>query len=215
MNETINKILDGSAAVKAAIAGGIMALLIGVYFLMFFQDTAEELTKVEDLTKTVKLEIAEKQRVVANLPKFEAEVARLDVELKKALSELPDDKEIPRLLEKIADKAKEAGLDVRLFRPKPENRKDFYAEVPVEIEVGGGFHQVATFFDEVAHLDRIVNVDQFSMTDPKRGQNELIMKTSLTANSFRFLSEAERPKVDEKGAGKRRKKKTTAAKEDE
>jgi type IV pilus assembly protein PilO len=131
--------------------------------------------------------------------------------LKKALAELPDNKEIPQLLEKVADKAKDAGLDVRLFVPKAEQRKDFYAEVPVQIEVGGGYHQVATFFDEVSHLERIVNINEFSMSDPERTDSGLVLKTSLVATSFRFLDESERPKEDT-ATGKHRRKKPSAAK---
>lgn len=206
MNETIEKIIDASIAVRLAILGGVVALLVGFYWFFFFQSSQEELAKLDEDAQRLETEVSEKQRIVANLPKFEAEVERLDGELKKALAELPDEKEIPQLLEKIADKAKDSGLDVRLFRPKGEQRKDFYAEVPVEIEVAGGFHQVATFFDEVSRLERIVNIDSFSMTDPKMSENGRILKTSLVATSFRFLDEKERPKEEESGAKKRRRK---------
>jgi len=206
VNETIEKIIDASIAVRLAILGGVVALLVGFYWFFFFQSSQEELAKLDEDAQRLETEVSEKQRIVANLPKFEAEVERLDGELKKALAELPDEKEIPQLLEKIADKAKDSGLDVRLFRPKGEQRKDFYAEVPVEIEVAGGFHQVATFFDEVSRLERIVNIDSFSMTDPKMSENGRILKTSLVATSFRFLDEKERPKEEESGAKKRRRK---------
>ena len=206
MNEKIDQLIDAPIAVRAMVVGGVAALLVGIYWLMFFSATQEELSALEADTKRIQTEVSEKQRIAANLPKFEKEVERLDVELKKALTELPDQKEIPQLLEKIADKAKDSGLDVQLFRPKTEQRKDFYAEVPVEIEVAGGFHQVATFFDEVSRLERIVNIDSVSMTDPKMTDSGRILKTALVATSFRFLDEKERPKEEEGEAKKRRKK---------
>lgn len=212
MNETLEKIIELPIAARGAILAAVAAIIGAAYWFLFYQALHEQFVELEEATKKVKLEVSEKERIAANLPKFEAEVERLDVELKKALAELPDEKEIPQLLEKIADKAKDAGLDVRLFKPKSEQRKDFYAEVPVEIEIGGGFHQVATFFDEVSHLERIVNIDQFSMTDPKLGENGLDLKSSLVATSFRFLNEKERPKEGQ-GGGKRRKKKGGASTE--
>ncbi len=215
MNETLEKIIELPIAVRGLIVAAFAALLIGAYWFLILSPVQEELAKVEEDSNRIELEVAEKQRIVANLPKFEAEVERLDVELKKALSELPDEKEIPQLLEKIADKAKESGLDVRLFRPKTEQRKDFYAEVPVEIEVGGGFHQVATFFDEVSRLERIVNIDSFSLTDPKRAESGRMLKTSLVATSFRFLDEKERPKADEGAGGKRRRKRAASSEGEE
>ena len=207
MNETLEKVIELPVVARGGILAAFLSLLVGAYWYLFYQSVFEELTKVEEETKNVQLEVAEKQRIAANLPKFEAEVERLNVELRKALSELPDEKEIPQLLERIADKAKGSGLDVKLFRPKVEQRKDFYAEVPVEIEVEGGYHQVATFFDEVSRLERIVNIDQFSMIEPKVGEQGRNMKTALVANSFRFLDEAERPKPDEAAGGKRRRNK--------
>ena len=64
---------------------------------------------------------------------------------------------------------------------------------------------MAAFFDEVGHLERIVNIDDFSMTDPKKGDAGRYMKTSLVATSFRFLDESERPKEDKGKSSKRRK----------
>lgn len=207
MNETVEKVIELPIAARLGMLAAFLGLLIGAYWYLFYQTVFEELSKVDEETKNVQTEVSEKKRIAENLPKFEAEVERLNVELRKALSELPDEKEIPQLLERIADKAKGSGLDVKLFRPKVEQRKDFYAEVPVEIEVAGGYHQVATFFDEVSRLERIVNIDQFSMTEPKMGEQGRNMKTALVANSFRFLDEAERPKKDEAAGGKRRRNK--------
>jgi len=209
VNETLEKIVELPIVARVAMLLALLGLLVAAYWFMFYQSVYESLSKVEEETKAVQTEVSEKQRVAANLPKFEAEVERLNVELKKALSELPDEKEIPELLERIADKAKGSGLDVQLFRPKVEQRKDFYAEVPVEIEVQGGYHQVATFFDEVSRLERIVNIDQFSISEPKNGEQGRNMKIALVANSFRFLEEAERPKQDEATTGKRRRSKSS------
>ena len=210
MNELMEKIVDAPAAARGAMLGAVAAMIFGAYYFMFYQPVSEELVLSKDAAQKMQTEVSEKTRIAASLPKFEEEVRILDVELKKALAELPDNKEIAQLLAKVADKAKDAGLDVQLFKPRTEQRKDFYAEVPVEIEVGGGYHQVATFFDEVSHLERIVNIDQFSMTEPKPGELGLNMKTSLVATSFRFLDENERPKEDADGKTKHRRKKAPA-----
>lgn len=206
MNDTLEKIVELPSAAKGIILLVGAGLVVAAYWFLFYIPVGEEIGKVNEQTAKLKLDIADKTRIAANLPKFEAEVERLDVEHKKALAELPDRKEIPQLLAKISDKVKESGLDIRLFKPKAEQKKDFYAEVPVEIEVAGTYHQVATFFDEIGHLERIVNLDQFGMTEPKREETGMVLKTSLTATSFRFLDESERPKEDPSASKKRRKK---------
>lgn len=212
MNPQIEKVFELSLAKKISIMVGSIALIGGGYWMMFYSSTINDIATVTTEVDKMKSEIAEKQVIAANLPQFESEVERLDDELSKALSELPDKKEVDELLDKISDKARDAGLDVRLFKPQAEQKKDFYAEVPVEIEVGGTYHQVATFFDEVGHLERIVNIDQFSLEKPEETEGRIQVNASVVATSFRFLDESERPKLestdgDGSKAKKRRKKK--------
>ena len=76
--------------------------------------------------------------------------------------------------------------------------------MPVEIEVLGTYHQLATFFDEVAHLSRVVNVDDFSMDKPEVTSDGMMLKTQVIMTSFRFLDESERPSLEKDGKKKRR-----------
>ena len=205
MNETLEKLIELSTAAKGAILAVVGLSVFGLYYVSSYSTVLEEIETLRNETKKLQVDVEEKQRIAANLPQFEAEVERLDIELNKALAELPDKKEIPALLEKVADKAKESVLDIKLFKPRSEQKKDFYAEVPVEIEVAGDYHQIASFFDEVGHLERIVNVDQISLIAPKVVTEQVILNAALVATSFRFLDESERPKDDAKKSKKRRK----------
>lgn len=204
MMDKIAELVDWSWQKKLGLSAGLFALIVGGYYMMFYSSTEELLTTATDRLTKAREEIQKREILATNLPKYQAEVDALDGELKKALAELPDKKEISQLLEKISDRAKASGLDIQLFRPKGEAKKDFYAEVPVEIEVGGGYHQVATFFDEVGSLERIVNIDHFSMVNPVQSESGITLKASLIATSFRFLDESERPKPEDKNkAGKK------------
>ena len=104
-------------------------------------------------------------------------------------------KEIPDLLSAISSAGRESGLEIMLFKQKPERFQDFYAEVPVDVLVRGNYHQVATFFDRVGQLDRIVNVSDISMKDPKTEDGTMVVNTACSAVTFRFLDEQEREKV--------------------
>lgn len=214
MNEKVEEILELPLPLRLAIVGTAVVLIVLLYYFVYYAPIGEKMTETKNRIDALKIEIDKKVVMAENLPKFEAEVERLNVELNKALRELPDKKEIDSLLARISDRARDAGLEIRLFQPQAEQLKDFYAEVPVQIEVGGTYHQVASFFDEVAHLERIVNVDQFSMKDPKTADEGLLLNTSALATSFRFLDESERPKV-EGGKKKGRKRKRSAAKDQE
>jgi type IV pilus assembly protein PilO len=208
MNEKIVEVLEKPIGVRIGILVGAVALLAAGYWYFMLQGIQTELSEVLTQVEDLKRQVAEKRQVAANLPKFEEEVARLDIELKKALKELPDKREIDDLLDRISDKARDAGLEIRLFQPTGEKPQDFYAEVPVDIEVLGTYHQLATFFDEVAHLNRIVNVIDFAMLKPNVTEDGVIVETSAVITSFRFLDESERVGPSKEKDGKSRKRRS-------
>ncbi len=194
------------AQVKIGILCGTIALIGGLFWWFMYMPVSEELVTAQEEIDTLKLQIAEKVGIAANLDKFEDEVSRLDKELERALRELPDKKEIDQLLDRISDKARDAGLEIQLFQPQGERIQDFYAEVPVELEVSGTYHELASFFDEIAHLSRVVNVQDFTMDKPKKAPAGVMLDTRVVVTSFRFLDESERPDTDKKGKKRRRKK---------
>ena len=111
----------------------------------------------------------------------------------------PDQKELPDGLSSISLLGRESGLDILVFRQRPETYREFYAEVPVEMEVRGTYHQVAAFLDEVGRLDRIVNVSNIVVSNPEVENGDLLLKASSRVTTFRFLSEAEREKLADEG----------------
>ena len=126
-------------------------------------------------------------------------VAALDRDLKLAMTQLPDKKEIPDLLSAISTLARDSGLDILIFRQKPETYQEFYARVPVEMEVRGTYHQVAGFLDRVGRLDRIVNVSELVVNTPEIEGNDLVLRANSRVTTFRFLGEEERKRLAEQG----------------
>jgi type IV pilus assembly protein PilO len=106
------------------------------------------------------------------------------------------------LLTDVTSLGKNAGLDFRAFRPQQEIRKAFYAEVPIDIEFTGAFHDIATFFDQIARLPRIINITELDMTIFKEGGTGTLLKVEGKATTFRFVEPEPEPetKPDPKGA---------------
>jgi type IV pilus assembly protein PilO len=217
LNERLEKIFESPASVKLGILFGSIVLLFGAFYFFSYADVSDSIDQLNaklEGPKGLRAQIIEKEGIARNLDLYEKEVETLDVQLKLALRELPDKREIYLFLDSISDKARNAGLDVPLFQPQPELKRDFYAEVPVQISVRGTFHQVATFFDEVGHLERIVNIDRFQMGQPWQEKERIQLTTNLTATTFRFLDESERPKLEEKPTSKTKRRRGRAAKAD-
>ena len=206
MNAFVENILERPTWQKAAIWVGSLGLVVYLVWQFLIADQWEEEDKLKTAIEEVNGKIIEEQRIARELPRFRQEVKDLEIKLKFALQELPDESEIPDLLTSISSLARDAGLTVNLFKPTAENFKDFYAEVPVSIAVEGTFHQIATFFDEVGHLPRIVNINQISIKDPKVGESQVNVKSECVATTFRYLKDSERVQTAEAGDQKKRRK---------
>ena len=215
MNEQLETVFELPTGAKVGILVGTAVLVATAYYFLFYTGVAEQistLTTQLEGAKGLRSTVSQKEGIARHLNEYRNEVKVLDQELAKALTELPDQREIPQLLSRVSDRARDAGLEIRLFKPQSEQKKDFYSEVPVQLELTGTYHQVATFFDDVGKMERIVNLDQFAMIEPNVTDTKVLLKTSVVATSFRFLDEAERPKEEAEGGKGRRRGGSAAAK---
>ena len=206
MHAIVENFLERPTSHKVAFWVGSILLVTFIFWQYFYSAALTEEDELSNKVQALTTEIATEKRLARDLGKFREQVKELDIKLKQALQELPDTREIPDFLRSISDLAREVGLEVPLFRPMPEVRKEFYAEVPVAISVEGTFHQVATFFDEVGRLPRIVNIAGITVREPKIGEDRILVKADCSATTFRYLDESERIEAVATDPKKRRKK---------
>lgn len=200
MNQILDAILERSTAQKIAMLAVTVILMIALYYSFLFGPRADELAKLADSVEIARNEKTVKTQKAANLSRLRQDLQRLDAELRKAVAQLPEKREIPELLSSISSKAQQSGLDVLLFRPRAESYQEFYAEVPVDITVKGNFYNTVNFFDEVGRMDRLVNIDNIGFKNPTVSGDNVVLETTSVATAFRFLDEAERKKVAEEKA---------------
>ena len=197
----MDSILKLPRSKKILILIGMLGAATGLYFHSFFAPRQEELTVLkDDLNRLVK-ELNESKAVTKEHQRFKDQVAKLDQELKNALTQLPNEKEIPEILKNITSLGKESNLEFTLFRPKAEEPQQFYAKVPIELTVLGSYHHTGSFFDKVSKLPRIINVVDFNMTrarEIRKGDNEVLVRTSCLVNTYRFTEKKGEEKKSEK-----------------
>ena len=182
--DKLNRLPKGA---RMATVPAIMALVLGVYGYLFFVPARQELAKAEQERLQLQRKLSEVRAVAANEQAVRDEIAALEKKLTVALRQLPDSKELPVLLTDVTSLGKNAGLDFRAFRPQQEVRKAFYAEVPIDIEFSGNFHDIAVFFDQLARLPRIVNISELEMTIKKESSTNTLLAVEGKATTFRFV----------------------------
>ena len=199
MHPIIENILERPTSHKVGIWLCSLVLPAALFFQFSIKGIFTEVAELQDKKAQLETKLLTEQRLARNLKRVREQVKALEAKLQEAVMQLPDKKEIPSLLTSISSLAKEAGLEIQIFKPEGEILKEFYAEVPVAIQVFGSFHKVATFFDEVSRLPRIVNMAKISMRDPKLAETgEQAVTTNCVATTFRYLEESERAAMEDK-----------------
>lgn len=175
---------------------GLMAagLLYGWWSLLF-KPAWEERDRLRTQLAGLEQQLFQKKRIAANLPQLEAEIKQLQARLKASVARLPEEKEIPTLLTQVNSLGEESGLVFTLFRPQATVKKDFYAEVPIQVRVEGSFHALGAFLDRIGKMERIVNIGALSVapapaTGPggRRRAPDLSIIADFNATTFTFVA---------------------------
>ncbi|HQG32651.1 MAG TPA: type 4a pilus biogenesis protein PilO [Deltaproteobacteria bacterium] len=197
----IDFILRQKPAIKLLALVIILGAILGVYWQFFYRPVVAEIKTIEPELNQLKAELSAKRDIVKEKPRYEAEVEQTRAEFHLALKQLPNKSEIPTLLENISGLGMSAGLQFKLFKPRPEVAKNFYAEIPVDIEVEGKFRDIIAFFSEVSKMPRIVNISDISIQNMKKGASgPIILSTKCIATTFKFIEDT--ANTTEKGTGK-------------
>jgi type IV pilus assembly protein PilO len=205
MSISTDSILKLPTLKKVVILIVILCVIAGLYLYVFFIPGQDELRGLKgELNKLFK-ELNESKVITKDLKKFREQIEKLNVELTNALTQLPNEKEIPEILRNITNIGKESHLEFTLFKPKPEDPQQFYAKVPIELVILGSYHNTGIFFDKMSKLPRIINVVDFNMTRAKevkgKGENEILVRTSCLVNTYRFIeTKGEEKKIEIKKA---------------
>ncbi len=191
MDPRIEKIIKLPTKQKILILSFTIILIAVAFYFLLIKPKHDELKDIQKKLSDLQTQVQESKKIADNLPKLQQEFNQLNKELERALTELPDQKQIPLLLTSITSAGKAAGLDFLVFKPKPEEPKEFYASVPVDITVSGSFNGVAKFFAAVSDLPRIVNISNVVFSDMKSSADKLNLKVTCLATTFRFLDKKE------------------------
>ena len=161
-------------------------------------DTQKQLDELEGHQKTeigLKEEFKVKALRAAKLELYKEQLAEMNATFGALLRQLPEKTDVESLLVDVSQTGLASGLEVNRFKPSEEEKKGFYAELPITLEVIGSFHQMATFISGLAALPRIVTISDMKLEPAdkaeKDGASSDRLKMSATAKTYRYLQEDE------------------------
>jgi len=183
---------------RVAILAGLIVVVVAAAVWLLYLPQYEDISRLDEKLQGLEKKLATAKLNAAELGKFQAKMQEAEAQFKIAMRALPENQEIPSLLTSISKSGQDVGLEFLLFEPKPEIRREFYAEIPVAMSLRGDYHNLAVFFDKVARLSRIVNINNITVTPTKDARD---LNTACTAVTYKFVEPLpEKPAAPAKAA---------------
>ena len=144
-------------------------LAVGAYF--YALEPLEKSNQADGLTlKSKQAEIAQLAPYREKLTELNAQTESLKAQMEAQKKVVPEEKEVPSLITQVEKESVAAGVEVRRYTPRDVSRKEYYVEVPFEVDVDGPYYAVVNFYDRLQKLERIVNVSNLTMGALKNGK---------------------------------------------
>ena len=189
MDELIARISKVPVAQRILVLALVVVLIVVLCYVIIINPKEDEKTRLKARIEKLDGQLFQKKNIARNLPRYRVEVARLEQKLNQALTLLPNEAEIPELLQKIAALVEQSDCEMETFEPQGEVASQFYAKIPVKMAIAGNYHSIAVFFDKVSKLTRIVNISEIQLSDPKLENKKVVLSAEFLATTFKFVEQ--------------------------
>lgn len=180
----LNNIGVWPAPVKFIFAVILFVVVLALGYHFHLKDLQASLDAQVMEEQTLKQQFSTKAFQAANLDAYKEQMAEMEESFGALLRQLPSDTEVPGLLEDITRTGLGSGLDFEQIKLLPEVAQQFYIELPIQIDVVGSYHDLATFVSGVASLPRIVTLHDFAIAPAAEGSSRL--KMGILAKTYRY-----------------------------
>lgn len=176
-------------------------LLVGVaYFIVFYGDIESSIKAAHGQEQNLRNDLANARKNEFAYQKDLTELTDRQLRQRELNKVLPTETEYPAFLSAVQSVANVSGIGLTAWAPQAEVNEQFYARVPMKVTLVGRYHQVAKFFYGVGQLDRIINMENISLTDPKLQGDDVVVKTEALATAFRSVADTKVTSGDKRGA---------------
>jgi len=170
----------------------VAALLGAGWYFIYYSDAVEQRQNAETSLANSKAELAQVQKKFENFEQEMAKAEDMERQIEEKKRQLPlSAATIDHLMRKFQQQGRLVGVDVANWRPGSEERRDFYAKMPVEVSATGTWHQFGEFFRRVSEMEQIVNIEEVTMLENRSNDEESakMLEVTFTASTFRFLEQ--------------------------
>ena len=172
----MTKFSELSSSVQVAMVVGLAVVLSGAAYWFVYKDMDYSNRALRTQLKAKQDENAALRPYADKKADMERKLATLKDQLEQMKRIVPDEKEAPQFMEMLQSEARRAGIEVRRYLAKSTAQREFFTEVPFDIELDGSYFSMLHFFEYVAHLDRIINVTGLKMASLRKATDAGVKK---------------------------------------
>jgi type IV pilus assembly protein PilO len=176
---------------KFALGAGIVLLTVSGYWFVFYSDTAAKIEGANNQKKQLAVDLAQQQQAQRTYFADRDELALREQRARDLNKVLPADAQEDAFLSSVQAASNAAGIDLKGYAPQEEVAQSFYAKIPMRLEMSGRFHQIAKFAYELGKVDRIINVENIELAEPKVVGDEVILNGRCLATAFHAIKPKE------------------------
>jgi type IV pilus assembly protein PilO len=191
---------------KVGVGAALVGLVAVAYVVVFHGELSDKMVAADKRRQQLTSELGEARKAEYAYQKDLAELTERQQRQRELNKVLPITTEYPAFLSSIQNVANVSGVGLTAWAPQSEVPEKFYARVPMRLEISGRYHQIAKFFHGVGQLDRIINMENITLTEPKSVGEDVVLKVDGLATAFRALDPSEQKVGDKRGAAKGQKK---------
>ena len=184
---------------RIGVGAGAVALVGVAYFVIFYGDIESSIKAAQGQEQSLRNDLADARKNEFAYQKDLAELTDRQQRQRELNKVLPVDTEYPSFLSAVQSVANVSGIGLTAWAPQAEVNEQFYARVPMKVTLVGRYHQVAKFFYGVGQLDRIINMENISLTEPKLQGDDVVVKTEALATAFRAVDDKKAASADKRG----------------
>ncbi len=172
----------------------VFALLVGgsgyVFYAYYITPLRAQVQGQQNRIRRLRQDVQKGKQLEQRIPSLKKGIANQRKRLANFRRTLPSEKETPELMRHIQNMAAANQLQIRSFKSQETIKRDFYVDWPINIWVEGSYHNLATFFQSVGELTRLVNISNLVIRAVEGGTNrERTITATCTATTFVFLEE--------------------------
>jgi type IV pilus assembly protein PilO len=178
-----------SLPLPARVGIGAVLVVLGalVYWVVFYTDVSAKIEGANRNSADLQTELARQQQAQAGYLVDRDELVMRQQRQRELNKVLPADTEAAAFLSALQQVSNVSGVDLKGWKPEEEQVQPFFAKVPMRLELSGHFHQVAKFMYEVGRLDRVINIENIDLSDPKIIGDDVDLKARCLATTFHAL----------------------------